>query len=178
MLIKAYGEYWSRARVDWKNRNLHGVLKGKQRINAWRQRGIYALYDRFTIIYIGQAEARDLGKRLDEHRRDRFADRWDSFSWFGICELSKAGEVLPSKKQTVTPEAVIRSIELMAILLSNTPLNRARGKFPGSRKVWQRDTIHQKAGITLEQRVSKLRADLAELEGALPSRSRKTGRFT
>ena len=58
MLIKAYGEYWSRARVDWKNRNLHGVLKGKQRINAWRQRGIYALYDRFTIIYIGQAEAR------------------------------------------------------------------------------------------------------------------------
>jgi len=65
------------------------------------------------------------------------------------------------------PEAVIRSIELMAILLSNTPLNRARGKFPGSRKVWQRDTIHQKAGITLEQRVSKLTADLAELEGAL-----------
>ena len=77
----------------------------------------------------------------------------------------------------MTPQAVIRSIELMAILLSDTPLNRARGKFPGSRKVWQRETIPQKRGITLEQRVAKLRADLAELEGALPSRSKRTGRL-
>ena len=84
MIIKVYGEFWSRDRVDWKARQLPGVRKGKKPCDVWNQWGIYALYEDFRIVYIGQADNRAMGKRLDEHRKDRFAERWDSFSFFGM----------------------------------------------------------------------------------------------
>jgi hypothetical protein len=40
MLIKVYGEFWSRQRVDWSKKQLAGVRKGKPACNLWEERGI------------------------------------------------------------------------------------------------------------------------------------------
>jgi len=117
MLIKAYGEYWNRAKIDWTVGVLGGRLKGKIQVNAWNQRGVYALYDHFNLVYIGQAESQDLGKRLRQHHTDRFAERWDSFSWFGLCAFDrKTSKLLDPDIAGVTETSAIRSIELVAIL--------------------------------------------------------------
>jgi hypothetical protein len=113
-------------------RELLGVRKGKRRCDIWNQRGIYALYKDFRVVYVGQADSRGIGVRLCEHRTDRFAERWDSFSFFGICGVDRNGRATSARQVTVPPTSLIRSLELIAILLSDAPLNRARGKFPRS----------------------------------------------
>lgn len=54
MLIKVYGEYWSRSRVDWAARRLLGNSKGKKTFDSWNQRGIYALYKDFDLYTSGK----------------------------------------------------------------------------------------------------------------------------
>jgi hypothetical protein len=177
MLIKAYGEHWSRSRVDWKRRQMPGVLKGKRLVNVWEQKGVYALYDQFVIVYVGQAESRTLGQRLNEHQKDRFAERWDRFSWFGVRSFDpKTERPIDPSLTGLTQENIIRSMELMAILLANAALNRARGKFPSADKVRQRDVETNGGELSLERTISKLRSDLQELEDAFLTKGRKAYR--
>ncbi len=137
MIIKVYGEFWSRSRVDWKKQTLPGKRKGKGPCDIWNQSGIYALYKDFAIVYVGQSDSRGIGVRLREHCKGRLAERWDSFSFFGICVVDKQGQAKPASRMSVEPKSAITSLELLAILLSDAPLNRARGNFPGADKVWQ-----------------------------------------
>lgn len=178
MIIKVYGEFWNRNRVDWTAREMWGVRKGKKRCDIWDQRGIYALYKDFRIVYVGQADGRGIGVRLCEHRTDRFAERWDSFSFFGICEVDKHGKARPAKQLAVPPTSIVRSLELIGILLSAPPLNRARGRFPDAEKVYQlepearRGSKNYKVGQVLSQMASQI----AELQSALAARNRKAGK--
>lgn len=49
------------------------------------QRGIYALYADYELVYVGQTGSGDdrLFKRLKSHRNDHLSERWNRFSWFG-----------------------------------------------------------------------------------------------
>jgi hypothetical protein len=174
MLIKVYGEFWSRQRVDWSKKQLAGVRKGKRGCNLWEERGIYALYDRFKIVYVGQADSRGIGIRLNEHCTDRFGERWDSFSFFGICPVAEDGTVLQAGQSSANPEDVIRSLELIAILLSDAPLNRARGRFPGSEKVWQVDAARPSKALHLDKQLAQMEKSIANLRHALAAKNRRT----
>jgi len=178
MIIKVYGEFWSRHRVDWTARKLLGVRKGKKGCDLWNQRGIYALYKDFRIVYIGQADSRGIGVRLCEHRTDRFAERWDSFSFFGICKVGKDGAAKSAQRVTVTPTSVIRSLELMAILLSDAPLNRARGRFPDAEKVHQLEPKGEGSSRTYKvtQVLSEMASQIAELQSTLAVKQRKVAK--
>jgi hypothetical protein len=175
MIIKVYGQFWSRDRVNWATRELLGVRKGKKRCDIWDQRGIYALYKDFQVVYVGQADSRGIGVRLAEHRTDRFAQRWDSFSFFGICEVDQHGKAKPAKKVTVPPTSLIKSLELIGILLSDAPLNRARGKFPDSEKVRQIEAkVEPKSqNNNIDQMLSDLASRVGELQNALAHKNKK-----
>jgi hypothetical protein len=136
MLIKTYGEFWSRAGIKSRQREILGFQTGnKTPCNMWEQRGIYALYKDFRIIYVGQADDRGIGKRLVEHSKDRLRERWDTFSWFGVQDFDEHGKPRPFKSASVAQTNIVRSLELLAILMSDAPLNRQQGKFPGSEKI-------------------------------------------
>src|ERR1700680_4765828 len=59
------------------------------------QRGIYALYANYDLVYVGQTGAGDdrLFKRLKVHRTDHLAERWDRFSWFGTQWVTKQHQI-------------------------------------------------------------------------------------
>lgn len=164
MIVKVYGQFWNRNRVDWTAREALGTMKGKRRCDIWDQRGIYALYKDFRLVYVGQADNRGMGVRLGEHCKDRFAERWDSFSFFGICELDRFGNAKPRQTVTITPTSLIRSLELIGIILSDPPLNRARGRFPEAEKVRQIES-HAVPGSKsdLREAISEAAAQLEKL---------------
>jgi hypothetical protein len=165
MIVKVYGEFWSRERVDWSARKLLGIRRKTGLCDIWNQRGVYALHKDFAIVYIGQADTRGIGPRLCEHRLDRLAERWDSFSFFGICEVDKHGNAKPGRPVRVPPSSVIRSLELIGILLSDPPLNRARGRFPESQRVHQQPTEAAKGSrYEMGKKLSELASQVAELQ--------------
>ncbi len=88
-LIKAFGLYWDRAiSIDIKRPKLLGRVNDKaNNVDLSEMRGIYLLYDRREVIYVGQAINRSILTRLKEHTKDRLAGRWDRFSWFGIDDI-------------------------------------------------------------------------------------------
>ena len=159
MIIKSYGEFWSREGIDSAKRELLGRRRNhKTRCNMWNQRGIYALYENFRIVYVGKADDRGIGRRLTEHCKDRLRKRWDSFSWFGVQEFDASGSPRPYQSERSTQAEAIRSMELLGILLSDAPLNRQQGKFPGAEKIWQvnevpdnESEIHRKLDQVLKQ---------------------------
>jgi hypothetical protein len=119
--------------VDWTAREVVGVRKGKRRCDTWNQRGVYALYKDFRIIYVGQADSRGIGVRLCEHRVDRFAEPWHSFSFFGICEVDRHGEAKPARRVTVPPTSVIRSLCFEREILDSVA-SGSLGSFLGERR--------------------------------------------
>ncbi len=141
-LIRAYGEYWSRRAIDWES----GELKGQRRhfkvtsknatpkakmCDAWKQVGIYALYDHYKLVYVGMASSeKGLGDRLlAHHTKPRLSGRWDSFSWFGLRSFDEAGVIEQFKSHNVDATSIARTLELVSILVADPPLNRAGGRF-------------------------------------------------
>jgi hypothetical protein len=135
MLIRAYGQYWNPDIVDWGTRGAgnKGTLPGRgdwgQRridIDSWDQHGIYVLHDEFKCVYVGQTANQFLGKRLRDHLTDRFAGRWNMFSWYGVDSIRKGGTLRPAGTRQVAPTTLIATIEAMGILIADPPLNRRR----------------------------------------------------
>src|ERR1700692_4391188 len=144
MIIKTYGEFWSRDGIDSSKREILGRRKNRDiRCN------------------VGQADDRGIGRRLTEHSRDRLRKRWDSFSWFGVQDFDNRGKPRPYKGIRSTQTEAIRSLELLAILMSDAPLNRQQGKFPGAEKVWQVAEIPREREVTLN---GKLDENMKELQ--------------
>ena len=55
------------------------------------QRALYVLYNDFKIVYVGQSGGKKKARllvRLKDHTRDRLAERWDRFSFFGLTPLA------------------------------------------------------------------------------------------
>lgn len=127
-LIQAFGVYWSRDSVVWKNkpRILGAQQPNADNVNFAEQRGVYVLYDRTRTVYVGRCIDRGLGQRLFEHTRDRLQSRWDRFSWFGVLGVGDSGKLqegyLPNTLQTW-----IASMEALMLEVLEPSLNRRRG---------------------------------------------------
>lgn len=154
MLIRAYGQFWNPDTVEWGKRGPgnRGKLLGKVRrknrtheIDFWNAKGIYVLHADFTAVYVGKADSVRLGPRLHNHLTDRFAGRWDMFSWFGTSTVATVEErVRDPGKRSVEPGTVINTLEALAILIADPPLNRKRETVPRAFQAEQVKSPHPK----------------------------------
>jgi hypothetical protein len=99
-IINAFGIYWNKNQVHWKNSpDLLGIQQvGATEVNFKDQIGIYLLHDGRETIYVGQAIEQSLGQRLRNHTIDRLSGRWDRFSWFGFFPVKEDGELFKELK--------------------------------------------------------------------------------
>jgi hypothetical protein len=78
--------------------------------------GVYALYKRDRLKYVGQAK--NLFGRLDAHRRDRHKGTWDRFSAY-----------------VTTEHEFVHEVEALALRMVNPVSNRRLGRFGSSRNL-------------------------------------------
>lgn len=162
LLIKSYGEFWRKDFVDWsKGKKIVGWSRNLERqANFWGAKGIYALFDKNVLIYVGQTTKQSLGDRLKQHLKDEFKDRWDYFSWYGIQDVRTAGKQaglypLGAMNQHEHPSTkhVLEAMESIAIRIADPPLNRKRPKF-GTKKN-HAEHFHQLEPKKSEERLQK-----------------------
>jgi len=127
-IITSFGVFWRRNAINWTSTPR---ILGTQSIDAttvdfFGQLGIYLLYDGREVIYVGRSTDRPLGKRLFEHTFDRFATRWDRFSWFGLLPVSDKGALQPQPSQYIASK-IIPALEAILIEALEPPQNRKRG---------------------------------------------------
>lgn len=127
-IVRAFAMYWQRELVVWKGQpRLYGRQQvGSKSVDFGGQRGVYVLYDHHTVVYVGRALDRPIGKRLYEHTLDRLSGRWNRFSWFGLLEVTEAGKLLETWPK-VTTEAIVATLEALLIETLEPPQNRKRG---------------------------------------------------
>ena len=127
-IIHSFGMYWQRDLVVWRN---DLKMFGKQQalskpVNFGKQKGIYILYDHHTVVYVGRAIDRPLGKRLYEHTVDRLGSRWNRFSWFGLLDVTQEGN-LREIPFNFSLAALVATLEALLIESLEPPQNRKRG---------------------------------------------------
>jgi len=160
-LINAFGMFWSRDKVQWGSSITK--LFGKQDLRSDSvdfsdQRGVYLLYDRGEVIYVGRAIDRGIGIRLREHVFDRLSGRWDRFSWFGVYKVSDDGS-LDSAEQNYDRGLLIATMEALLIEAVEPRQNRRRGdRFSAVEFIQVEDPDIEKA---------KKKAILADLQSKL-----------
>lgn len=121
------GLFWPKTILDIGHQRLPGSRTRGGRageVNFWDQRGIYALYQDYNLVYVGQAADRGLGRRIGEHMKDSKAERWDRFSWFGFGLVNKSGRVrsAPSRFH-VNRNVVLNHLEGVVIEIAEPRLN-------------------------------------------------------
>ncbi len=98
-MIQSYGLHWRNDRVFWGRPKVAGTLLGAasrspkaKPVDFREQRGIYALFANYELVYVGQTGAGTdrLFNRLKAHRSDHLSERWNRFSWFGTQWITKA----------------------------------------------------------------------------------------
>ena len=154
MLIRAYGMYWNPEVVDWGSRGagnkgaLDGKIKHKKRtyrIDFWDGLGIYVLYEQFRPIYIGKAVSTRIGPRVRNHLTDRFAGRWDMFSWFSQSTINTTTRTLRAPgTRSCSARNATDTLEALAILVTDPPLNRKRETIPNAALATQIEQPHPK----------------------------------
>lgn len=127
-IVKCVGMYWHQSKVLWKTKPklLGQQQQGSKSIDFSEQIGIYLLYDRSRVIYVGRSVDRPLGIRLSEHTRDRLNGRWDRFSWFGLKGVDTTGKLTSPDYQADQPQ-IISLMEAILIEALEPPQNRKRG---------------------------------------------------
>ncbi len=139
MLVRNIGLFWKESAVNWGapgkggSGQLLGVLSTGKRagiVDFWDQRGIYALYADYDLVYVGQTATQSLGKRLRDHRKDDKAERWDRFSWFGL-RIVRENNTLQKAPKNLAEKAtdVLDHIEAVLSIVAEPPLNRQRGRW-------------------------------------------------
>lgn len=134
-------------RVFWGHPNNPGTLLGAASrshravpVDFRNQRGIYALYAEYELVYLGQTGAGDdrLFKRLRMHLKDHLSERWDRFSWFGTQWVTKARELSTDTaaiNQTV--DSALNTLEAVSIAISEPRLNLQRGRWSDATQYFQ-----------------------------------------
>lgn len=141
--IKSYGEFWNPDAVSWQEKKLMGAWgdSGAHYVNNfWAAKGIYVLYADFKPIYVGKAlaDSSGVGKRLCDHLFDRLVGRWDMFSWYSLSKPSKTKPTLNlAGGRRLTTKAMVETLEAIAILITDPPLNRRRESLTGAIEVEQ-----------------------------------------
>lgn len=146
-MIQAYGLFWHVEKVFWGRPNNAGVLLGAKSQSAKavavdfrEQRGVYALYADYELVYVGQTGAGDdrLFKRLRTHRSDHLAERWNRFSWFGTQWITKKHKL--STDTAAVHEGIasaLNMLEAVAIAISEPRLNLQRGRWGDAKQYYQ-----------------------------------------
>lgn len=151
-MIRSYGVHWRSDRVFWGHQNNPGTLLGAasrsslaRQVDFRDQRGIYALYAEYELVYVGQTGAGDdrLFKRLKTHRSDHLSERWDRFSWFGTQWVTKQHQLSADTAAVhETVEAALNMLEAVAIAIAEPRLNLQRGRWGDAKQYfqwWQKD---------------------------------------
>ena len=157
IIFRSYGLFWRADRVFWGSGrgSAKGQLLGREEgsnkdpVDFRDQIGIYALYNNFELVYIGQVGAKTEAKnpggtlltRLRAHRVGRFSERWDRFSWFGLRDVVKSSdkELTDPRKAnlSVTRGQILNLFEAVGIALSEPRLNRQGGNLSKSTEYFQ-----------------------------------------
>lgn len=166
MLIRAYGRFWNPHMVDWGSRGAgnQGSLKGTVKISGdahsvdfWLAQGIYVLHSDFRPVYVGKAFGTRLGPRLRHHLTDHLQGRWDMFSWYTLSTLNKlTGTLRDPGARKLKPETVNNTLEAIAILVSNPPLNRRQESIPDAVEAEQASSSTKSIREYLEEILSRL----------------------
>jgi hypothetical protein len=146
-MIQTYGLHWHRDHVDWGWQNAAGTLLGAASrskkahpVDFREQRGIYALYADYELVYVGQTGSKNnrLYKRLRDHKSDHLSERWNRFSWFGTQRVTK-GHTLSTDtaRITETVEGVLNILEAVAISVAEPRLNLQRGRWGDATQYFQ-----------------------------------------
>lgn len=127
-IIHSFGMYWQRDLVVWRNDlKMYGKQQALSKpVDFAKQKGIYILYDHHTVVYVGRAIDRPLGKRLHEHTVDRLGSRWNRFSWFGLLDVTQEGNLRKTPFNS-SLAALVATLEALLIEALEPPQNRKRG---------------------------------------------------
>ncbi|MDE0433774.1 MAG: GIY-YIG nuclease family protein [Bryobacterales bacterium] len=140
-MIRTFGLYWRVSHVNWGQRGpgqagtlLGSAIRGDVGtiVDFRSQRGIYALYSDFDLVYIGQTGGGNsrLFLRLRGHLSDHLAERWDRFSWFGMRWVTAAGGLSADTVNATTPTTnALNIMEAVVIAISEPRLNLQRGNW-------------------------------------------------
>lgn len=146
-MIRSYGLHWREDRVFWGRPNDSGTLLGAasrsklaKLVDFREQRGIYALYAEYELVYVGQTGAgKDrLFSRLKCHRIDHLSERWDRFSWFGtqwVTEKHYLSKDTAAVHQAVA--AALNMLEAVSVAIAEPRLNLQRGRWGDSTQYYQ-----------------------------------------
>lgn len=139
--------FWKSDKVFWgKQKNPGSLLGAKSQsskaiaIDFREQRGIYALYADYELVYIGQTGAgKDrLFNRLKFHLSDHLVERWDRFSWFGTQWVTKQHKLATDTAQVHQnmPKA-LNILEAVTIAIAEPRLNLQRGRWGDAEQYYQ-----------------------------------------
>ena len=153
MSIKNYGLMWDRDSVRWVGtRGNAGRLMGQgpigKPINAQRevdfreQIGVYILYRNENVVYVGQAGSGNytLFSRLKNHLTDHLADRWDKFSWFGVRNVNKNGNLSKAQgdiNRSLKASEILDLLEGLLINVVEPPLNKQGARWSDIEQYFQ-----------------------------------------
>ncbi|MBB3175417.1 hypothetical protein FHR90_003272 [Endobacter medicaginis] len=146
-LIRSYGLHWSDEHVTWGGRGVEGHLYGiktrsslAREVDFREQRGLYALYAEYELVYIGQTGSGDnrLLKRLRSHRIDHLADRWNRFSWFGLNGVTNSNVLHFDRRGVhITVKDALNVLEAVSTAISEPRLNLQRGRWSDTSQYFQ-----------------------------------------
>ena len=138
VVVANYGLHWRKDLIQWGTQGpggagkLLGIEKGRVKpVDFAKQRGVYALYSDYELLYIGQVADQGLLVRLRQHRNDHLSERWNRFSWFGTRTVSKMALAQSSKtSSSFEDKVVIATLEAVCIAIAEPRLNLRRGTWP------------------------------------------------
>lgn len=123
-LVVEHVERMSRTLFEDHPEVIRALVKGRQ--------GVYALYRRHQLYYVGLAS--NLRNRLKNHLRDRHGERWDSFSMY----LTDSSDHL-------------RELEALVLRIAKPTGNRSNTKFAQSQDLRR----HFKEQVANKQRLER-----------------------
>ncbi|MBW7922412.1 MAG: GIY-YIG nuclease family protein [Rubellimicrobium sp.] len=168
MRVTSYGLFWRADEIEWTpGRGVRnefrllgrfGVNRPKLRVADFRQQqGIYILFNEYGPAYVGLARGDRLGARLQEHRIDHLAEKWDRFSWFGFNPVNDRPDtdgVLslrpPVEDVTDNTPTTIGDLEALLISVIGPRLNQQKMNFDEAKEwhqigYWEwRETYQQR----------------------------------
>lgn len=121
---------------------------------ARRRNGVYALYRKNRLYYVGLA--RDLRGRLKAHLRDRHSSKWDRFSIY-----------------LTIGDDHIRELESLVMRIAQPAGNRQLGKFPRAQNL--RREFARRIRDDAKRRLDALLGRLDPEESKTKPRKRKSG---
>jgi hypothetical protein len=126
-------------------------------MDFWLAQGIYVLHSEFRPVSVGKAFGTRLGPRLRAHLTDHLQGRWDMFSWYTLSTLNKlTGTLRDPGARKLKPDTVNDTLEALAILISNPPLNRREESIPNAVEAEQASSSVRSIREYLEEILERL----------------------